>query len=189
VSEYCLEPAPLLNEYEQQFNGAELRELTDIGKISIAIPIQGQQQVEKALAALFGVTMPAVGKSLLSDDQTARIIRLGNDQLLVMLFDKQRDPKSFLTAKLGDTGYLTEQTDSWVALEICGARSRQALQRICMTDLHPDVFLINDIARTLMEHLGVLLIRNGEDSYVLMSASSSAKSFLHAIVTSIRNVE
>jgi heterotetrameric sarcosine oxidase gamma subunit len=189
VSEYSLEPASALDEYKQQFDGTELRELVDIGKISIAIPLKGEQEVEKALANLFGVAIPAVGNSVLSDDKTARVIRLGNDQLFVLLFNGQPDPRSVLAEKFDDVAYLTDQSDSWVALEIQGAKARQALERICMVDLHPDVFLQNHIARTLMEHLGVLIIRNGDDSYVLMSASSSAKSFLHAITTSIRNVE
>jgi heterotetrameric sarcosine oxidase gamma subunit len=189
VSEYSLESASVLDEYKQQFNGAELRELIDIGKVSIAIPLKGEQEVEKALANLFGVAIPAVGKSVLSDDKMARVIRLGNDQLFVLLFEGQPDPRSVLAEKFGDAGYLTDQSDSWVGLEIRGTKARQALERICMIDLHPDVFLEDQIARTLMEHLGVLIIRNGDDSYILMSASSSAKSFLHAITTSIRNVE
>jgi heterotetrameric sarcosine oxidase gamma subunit len=189
VSEYSLKPASMLDEYKQQFNGTELRELVDIEKISIAIPLKGAQEVEKALANLFGVAIPAVGKSVLSDDKMARVIRLGSDQLFVLLFDGQPDPRSVLADKFGDAGYLTDQSDSWVGLEIRGTKARQALERICMVDLHPDVFLEDHIARTLMEHLGVLIIRNGDDSYVLMSASSSAKSFLHAITTSIRNVE
>ncbi len=189
MSEYCLEPASVLDEYKQQFNGAELCELVDVGKVSIAIPNKGEEEVEKVLADHFGVAIPTVGKSVLSDDKMARVIRLGNDQLFVLLFDKQSDPRTFLANKFGNVAYLTDQSDSWVGLEIRGTKARQALERICMVDLHPEVFLNDHIARTLMEHLGVLIIRNGDDSFVLMSASSSAKSFLHAITTSIRNVE
>ena len=189
MSEYNLEPASALAEYKQQFNDIELRELVDIGKVSIAIPLKGEKAVEKALVELFGITIPSVGRSVLSKDKMARVIRLGNDQLFVLLFDKIPDPRSFVAEKFGNAAYLTDQSDSWVGLEIRGTKARQALERICMIDLHPDVFLEDYIARTLMEHLGTLIIRNGEDSYVLMSASSSAKSFLHAIVTSIRNVE
>ena len=43
-------------------------------------------------------------------------------------------------------------------------------------------------ARTVMEHLGVLILRTGEDDYLLLSASSSAKSFLHAVEVSLTNV-
>jgi sarcosine oxidase subunit gamma len=39
-----------------------------------------------------------------------------------------------------------------------------------------------------MEHLGVLILRSGDDEYLLLSASSSARSFLHAVETSLRNI-
>jgi sarcosine oxidase subunit gamma len=42
--------------------------------------------------------------------------------------------------------------------------------------------------RTVMEHLGVLILRTGDDAFMLLSASSSAKSFLHALETSVANV-
>ena len=189
MSDYSLKPTSALDEYKQKLNGTELRELIDVGKVSVAIPLGGEQAVDKILANLFGVAIPATGESVFSDDKNARVIRLGKDQLFVLLFDKQSDPRSTLAAKFGDVAYLTDQSDSWVGLEISGAKVRQVLERICMVNLHPDVFRVDHIARTMMEHLGVLLIRNGEDSYQLMSASSSAKSFLHAVTTSIRNVE
>ena len=39
-----------------------------------------------------------------------------------------------------------------------------------------------------MEHLGVLIMRTGEDRFLLLSASSSAGSFLHAVETAIKSV-
>ena len=39
-----------------------------------------------------------------------------------------------------------------------------------------------------MEHLGTIIIRTEQDTFLLLSASSSAGSFLHAVETSIRNV-
>jgi sarcosine oxidase subunit gamma len=39
-----------------------------------------------------------------------------------------------------------------------------------------------------MEHLGTIVLRDGTDSFLLLSAHSSAESFLHAVETSIRNV-
>jgi methylglutamate dehydrogenase subunit D len=39
-----------------------------------------------------------------------------------------------------------------------------------------------------MEHLGTILLREADDRFLLMSASSSARSFLHGLETSLRNV-
>ena len=44
------------------------------------------------------------------------------------------------------------------------------------------------VARTVMEHLGVIIHRESDGTYLLMSASSSAESFLHAVETSIKYV-
>ena len=189
MSEYSLEPISALEGFKQQYDGVMLHELVDIGKVSIAIPLAGEKKAEKALANLFGVAVPPVGNSTLSDDKMARVIRLGNDQLFVLMFDKPTDPKALLAKEIGDVAYLTDQSDSWVGIEISGPVARQALERICMIDLNPGVFLEGYAARTLMEHLGVLIVRSGTQSYTLLSASSSAKSFLHAVTTSIRNIE
>ena len=83
---------------------------------------------------------------------------------------------------------MTIQTDAWVILRISGPLALKALERICPINLEPDVFLENDIARTIMEHLGSIVICEKVGSYLVMSASSSAKSFLHALETSLQNV-
>ena len=69
------------------------------------------------------------------------------------------------------------------------ARCREALERICPLDLHPDAFGVDHAARTVMEHLGVLIIRTGEEAYLLLSASSSAGSFQHALHLSMEKCE
>jgi len=89
---------------------------------------------------------------------------------------------------LGDNAYCTDQSDSWVTLELTGPNALHALERICPVDLRPDIFTVGSVARTTMEHLGVIIARVGEDQYWLMSASSSAESFLHAITLSVNNI-
>ena len=39
-----------------------------------------------------------------------------------------------------------------------------------------------------MEHLSVIILRDGADSFLLMSPRSSARSFLHAVELSVVNV-
>ena len=63
-----------------------------------------------------------------------------------------------------------------------------ALERICPLDLDPLGFEGDGAARTTMEHMGAFVMRDGEGGFFLMSARSSAKSFLHAVETSIKNV-
>jgi len=39
-----------------------------------------------------------------------------------------------------------------------------------------------------MEHMGAIVLRDGPDSFLLLSASSTARSYLHAVEISLRNV-
>ena len=73
-------------------------------------------------------------------------------------------------------------------LRLRGEKAREALERICLLDLDESAFQVGDAARTAMEHLGTVILREGSDCFLLMSAGSSAKSFLHAVETSVRNV-
>ena len=43
-------------------------------------------------------------------------------------------------------------------------------------------------ARTVMEHMGAMIVHLSGDRFLLLSASSSAQSFLHAVELSYRYV-
>jgi len=108
-----------------------------------------------------------------------------------VLFDHAADqgsPVTIIKEQLGDSAYCTDQSDSWVSLEVSGPLATSALERICPIDLHPTEFAVGAVARTTMEHLGVIITRTGDDQYLMMSAASSAESFLHAITTSVKNI-
>lgn len=177
--------APPLAGYDQSFAGVRLHAPADFAVVSIALPLGNEAAAQKAIKAAFGSALPDVGKSVLS--KGVRLVRMSLDQGFVIFTHKTPDAEPFAAQKLKGTAYTTDQTDVWTGLILSGANARMALERICPIDLHPGAFAVDDSARTTMEHLGVLIIRVGDDGFLLMSASSSAKSFLHAIETSIAN--
>ena len=61
-----------------------------------------------------------------------------------------------------------------------------ALERLCPLDLAR--VPTRGSGRTVMEHMGALVVRTSEDGFLLMSASSTAGSFLHALETSLHYV-
>ena len=187
MPDFTLTSAPPLAGYDQSFDGVTLAAPADLAIVSIALPLGGEVAAEKAIKAAYGAALPAPGKSVLSKDGSARLIRLSSDAAFVIFTHATPDAEPHVAAKLKGTAYTTDQTDVWSALEISGANALTALERICPIDLHPDAFADGDAARTSMEHLGTLIIRTGSDTFLLMSGSSSAKSFLHAIETSIHN--
>jgi len=115
-------------------------------------------------------------------------VRLAPDQAFILFTWAGPDAERYLAERLGDAVYLTDQTDTWCSLEVEGIDSRAALERICPVDLHPLAFAEGDAARTVMEHMGVLVLRTGPDRFLLLSAGSSAGSFLHAVRRSAENI-
>ena len=125
---------------------------------------------------------------MLSKDKSVRLVSTQADQFFVLFDHAAADAAEQVARQLGDTGYFTDQTDNWVALNLLGAAARPALERACPLDLHPDAFGLNASARTVLDHLGTLVVHTGEDRYLLLSARSSALSFLHVLETVVENV-
>ncbi len=185
--DFQLTSAPPLAGYSQEFDGVHLSAPADFAIVSFALPLGREDAALKAIKAAYGNALPEIGKSATSKDGAALIVRLSLDQGFVLFQHATPDAEPHVAGQLKGAVYTTDQTDVWAALEISGPRARMALERICPIDLHPDTFAEGAAARTSMEHLGTLIIRTDADTFLLLSASSSAKSFLHAVETSIHN--
>lgn len=188
MAEYSLISAPPLAGIDETIGGIRLRAPQDLAIVSVALPLGQEDAALKAIRTGYGVDLPAPGKSVLAQEDDATLLRLAPDQAFVLFHRAEPDAEAVVAARIGDVAYLTDQTDVWCGLEVSGERCRAALERICPIDLHPQAFSVNDAARTVMEHLGTIVMRTGQDTFLLLSASSSAGSFHHALVTSIRNV-
>jgi heterotetrameric sarcosine oxidase gamma subunit len=182
-----LTSAPPLAGYDSTFGDLRLTAPADLAIVSLALPLGGEDAAKKAIKSAYGIDLPDPGKSAVSKDG-ARLVRLGLDMALVVFTHATTDAERVVAGKLKGTVYTTDQTDVWTGLSLSGPRARAALERICPIDLHADACAEGDAARTVMEHLGALIIRTGPDAFLLLSASSSAGSFLHAIETSIDNI-
>jgi sarcosine oxidase subunit gamma len=86
-----------------------------------------------------------------------------------------------LKAALGDAASITEQTDAWVAFDLAAADLTPVLERLCNVD-YPAV-AAGYATRTVMEHLGVYLIKHGRGAARIYGPRSSAESLLHALET------
>ena len=191
MAEYRLISEEFLDGYEAQFGPISLREISDICMVSIAVPLAKEQAVHKAVKAAFGIDMPDIGQSKVAAPLDARVLRMGLDQMFVLFPQAKNTGRAEQQIKtlMKSAVYTTDQSHNWVGLEISGSGCRRALERICPIDLYPERFAIDAVARTQMEHLGTIILCVGHETYWLFSASSSAKSFLHALETSIHNVQ
>ena len=188
VAEHTLAAEPFLGGYRKSFDAAELYEITDLSIVSIACPLGDSDRLNENAEAAWGHPMPAPGASIGALPDNPLVLGMSPDQWFA-LFQGHDEPALELTrSALGAHGYLTDQSDNWVALRLAGALAIPALERICPIDLHPRVFTAGTAARTVMEHLGSIIYCEEPNRYLLLSASSSAESFLHAVTTSIGNV-
>ena len=150
--------------------------------VSVATPLGGEEELAKVLKNSWSLDMPEPRQSSLSGDM--RAIRTAPDQLLLIFKHPTHDADAFVKPKISGAGYSTDQTDVWVQLEVSGPSTLAALERLCPIDLHIDTFPTNANARTIFEHMGTIIVRLGDNRFLLLSASSSARSFLHAIEAS-----
>ncbi|MDP3195912.1 sarcosine oxidase subunit gamma [Tabrizicola sp.] len=86
-----------------------------------------------------------------------------------------------LKAALGDAASITEQTDAWVAFDVAAPDLAPLLERLCNVDF-PAVPQ-GHATRTVIEHLGVYLIKHGPGTARIYGPRSSAESLLHAVET------
>jgi len=180
-------PATPLQGWHYQFADTTAKEAPQQSIVSIAFSASNENAVSKQLQAHMGFELPDVGR-LARDDAGTSLLRLQSDQCFLVTSQVWADPVEHLNSVCGKNAYYTDQSDSWVVLDISGSLWRDALQRLCMIDLHNEVFTLSHCARTTMEHISVIVHRCEEQQIRLFSPRSSAKSFAHAIETSLHNV-
>ena len=159
--------------------GCTLRERPEIALTSLDCPLGGDSAFDAMLRERFAVSRPEPTRSNVTGN--IRAVSLSPDQVLLM------HPVDFEIEE-GDAAYATEQTGSWCVIELSGERAQNALRRVCPIDLHESTFPAGASARTVMEHMGAIVIRTGDTSFLLLSASSSALSFWHALEQSLANI-
>ncbi|MCV6591971.1 MAG: sarcosine oxidase subunit gamma [Silicimonas sp.] len=184
MADITLTATPLLGGTDIQIGDNRILERDDLALVSIATPLGGEVDLTEALKIAWSLDLPTPTQSTTSGDTTA--IRTTPDQMLLLFPHPTPDANAVVQEKLGGTGYTTDQTDAWVILEITGPDTMAALERLCPLDLAR--FEDGTAGRTMMEHMGALILKRAPDHFLLMSASSSAGSFLHAVETSYRYV-
>ena len=189
MSEPALAPRSPLGGYQRTIGAVAIAEVAGLALVSAAVPQGGDATFSAALAEGFGAARPAPGDSTRGDRLAARVLGMQPDQLFILFEAPDPDRATeTVAAALGSAAYLTDQSDSWAMLRVAGTGVRAALERICSLDLADEAFPEGRVARTVMEHLAVIVLRDGGDSFLLMSPRSSARSFLDAVEISVETV-
>ena len=188
MASYTLTTATPLGGLNVRLDQIEITEVSDRALVSLAVPNGKQAQLAERVENVFAVGLPQTGKSAVSQLDDTRLLGLASDQFFVAFADRHEDPEAHIKKLVGETGYVVDQSDSWVMLLVEGARSRAMLERICPLNLNPASFAVGDVARTAMEHHAAIILREADDRYLLLSPRSSAKSFAHAVQVSAENI-
>lgn len=189
VPEFMLEQEFFLGGHRMRFRDSHLIEVTDLAIASVACPLEGRAELEGAVMTSWSAELPGPGRSTASANGQVMILGMSPDQFFVISTPAPTAAGEFVPKAVAEAGYVSDQSDNWVALRLEGPLVLPALERICPLDLDPAAFAVGSVARTVMEHIGAIIHREGPDRFLLFSASSSAHSFLHAVATSFRNVD
>lgn len=144
-----------------------------IDEITEVLPI-GDADVSGGLRAAIGIGFPKKGRSEAAEG--VRVVWSGREAALV------------LGARIEiDGAVCVDQSDGWAALRLGGA-VREVLARLCPLDLREGSFPVGMAARSLLNHVPVLLNRVGEGEWLLLVPSSMAGTVLEELTGAARGV-
>ena len=188
MAKYILKSNFPLEKYRNVINKIKISSVANLEIYALAIKLNKDKKAAAAIKRELNCDMPAPGKLEIVVEHRLKILRLSSEQLFIIFSSKHLSETMVLFRNLSEAFYITEQSDAWSGLKISGQTVIDCLERICPINLSIKNFKINTFARTAMEHLNTIIIRNKRYEFEMFSASSSANSFLYAIETSAKNI-
>ena len=191
---YTLTASNPLDGHRIIIDGASLVEITTVSIVSVTPSASHEKEFEAAIFKLFGSgQLNAVTAHEGRGKKNRLFLPSAHGQWFLCFYNEGADPidaaSSLLGRRLSKQLSMTDQSDAWVILALTGPLVRCTLERICPIDCSPSTMPIGATARTMIEHLGSIIVRRPDDDdanpcFWLLSARSSASSFLHAITAS-----
>ena len=147
---------------------------SDPVRITSISPLNGQQKaVSDALKAAYGTAFPSPNRTTAKGE--ARLIWSGRGQGLML--GVVPDVKG---------AAITDQSDAWCCVEIAGAGVEDVLARV--TPIDTRAMKRGHTARTLVQHVSVILTRTGADRFEVMAMRSMAKTLVHDLERAMSGV-
>jgi sarcosine oxidase subunit gamma len=183
-----LEASSPLGGYSHDFGSVKVEEITGKALVSIAEPLGIKTKLKTAIKKSLGAEWPEIGSSTTSS-KGYQLLGIQSDMIFAYFDHPGGLADKPVKSLLKDNAYCTDQSDAWAMIQISGEGVYAALERICPLNLASDVFEVGAVARTSMEHLGVIIFKTDENTFVLMGATSSAEDLLHAVTVSVTNTQ
>lgn len=144
---------------------------------------RGHEAEVAELAAGAGIPLPEPGRSAVQGEWSAFWTGPGT-WFVEAPHSTREDIVAHLKPVFGEAASITEQTDAWARFEVTGPLS-PLFERLCNLDLNR--FAPGSATRTVIEHLGCLVIRRSPDRMTVLGPRSSAASLHHALLTAARS--
>ena len=100
MPDFPLTSAPPLAGTNITIGDAALTAPADLAVVSVALPLGNETAAEKAIKTAYGAALPDIGKSTMSKDGAARLVRLGRDQAFVIFTHDTPDAEPTVQARL-----------------------------------------------------------------------------------------
>jgi heterotetrameric sarcosine oxidase gamma subunit len=147
------------------------------GPVTAIAPFPGDgATAAQALQAATGLAFPDPNRTAHAGDR--RIVWSGHDQALVL----GPPPGPIAGAAV------TDQSDGWALLVLEGAGAEAVLARLVPLDLRPAAFPQGTAARSLLNHMPLVVWRDGADAFALMTFRSMAATAVHELAEAMRHV-
>ncbi len=167
----------------QTVHGVLIRENPNSALASLATR-RGRAADVARMAQSVGLALPGPGQ--ISQGTPWSALWIGPEQWLVEApFASHEDIVSHLAPIFGDAASLTEQTDAWVRFDLQGQGLAAVFERLCALNLRAMADLGG--ARTVIEHIGVFVLKLAEDHITVLGPRSSAASLHHALITAAKS--
>ena len=162
----------------------QITERCDVALASVAVR-RGQDAAFGAAAQQAGVPLPSASSHKTGDVFSGFWVT-PEMWFIEADFASHQDITAHLKPAFGETASITEQTDAWVRFDVAGTGLAALFERLTNLDLAtlPDGFA----SRTVIEHLGVYLIKRSATEVVLYGPRSSAQGLLHALEVTAKSV-
>ena len=146
----------------------------ETGPITSVSPLKGQDKaVSDALKTAYGTAFPAPNRSMSKD--AARLIWSGRGQALML--GVVPDIKG---------AALTDQSDAWCCVELAGDGVEAVLARV--TPIDTRAMKRGHTARSLVQHVSVVLTRTGASTFQVMAMRSMATTLVHDLERAMTGV-
>ena len=178
MSDYTLTASPAAGDgFEAE--GLSVQPFDDVTFVCFSTwsPDSGElaQLLEKAL----GLAVPQVNHMSRGTAGGPRLLRARADQLVLLAESGQLEASVPTDAIPGV--YRTDMSDAWTFVRISGPKTPSLFERLCSLDLESPLFQAGCVAETMISHVAVYVIRDGDTDFLLGIPRSYGAHFLREL--------